>query len=159
MNRDPQDIANRLADWGYEFSHEVAERGEASLRGGLLDVWPLAAEHPVRIEFFGDVIDSIRTFDPLEQTPCKKFTAFSSPRLRRRMRRQSVFLTIFLSRSTGDCSTRRILRTADLILMAEIREQTEEGASFLSVEAVLQPSATAGESAFLWRTALDPARH
>ena len=38
-------------------------RGECSVRGGILDVFPVTAEHPVRIEFFGDEISSIRPFE------------------------------------------------------------------------------------------------
>jgi transcription-repair coupling factor (superfamily II helicase) len=71
-NHDPHQTAEQLAEWGYDFSHEVENRGQASLRGGLLDVWPLSSDWPVRIEFFGDVIDSIRTFDPYEQTSVEK---------------------------------------------------------------------------------------
>jgi transcription-repair coupling factor (superfamily II helicase) len=41
--------------------------GEFSVRGGILDVWSPDAEMPVRIEFFGDTIDSMREFDPETQ--------------------------------------------------------------------------------------------
>ena len=46
---------------------EVAGRGEFARRGGIVDVFPPSAELPVRIEFFGDEIDSLRAFDPTDQ--------------------------------------------------------------------------------------------
>jgi len=61
-----------LTEWmveaGYEFGVEVYQQGEAALRGGILDCWPPGFPRPVRIEFFGDEIDSIRYFD--DQTQC-----------------------------------------------------------------------------------------
>ena len=52
---------------GYSFEPEVIYPGHASLRGGILDIWPPAEEWPIRLEFFGSTLDSIRTFDPREQ--------------------------------------------------------------------------------------------
>jgi transcription-repair coupling factor (superfamily II helicase) len=69
---DPAELAEQLLDMGYTFTHEVHEQGEASRRGGLLDVWPLTESWPVRLEFFGDILESIRTFDPADQTSIEK---------------------------------------------------------------------------------------
>jgi transcription-repair coupling factor (superfamily II helicase) len=52
---------------GYRFESEVHEPGEATRRGGLLDVWPTTEAEPVRIEFFGSRVDAIRSFDPETQ--------------------------------------------------------------------------------------------
>jgi transcription-repair coupling factor (superfamily II helicase) len=52
---------------GYEPVVEVAGRGEFARRGGLVDIFAAGAELPVRIEFFGDEIDSLRRFDPTDQ--------------------------------------------------------------------------------------------
>jgi len=52
---------------GYSFTERVTAKGEASVRGGLLDVWPPTAPWPVRVELFGPDIDSLRTFDPSTQ--------------------------------------------------------------------------------------------
>ncbi len=52
---------------GYEPSTIVIEPGTFSRRGGILDIFPLASEYPVRIEFFDDEIDSLRQFDPASQ--------------------------------------------------------------------------------------------
>ena len=62
-----QGLATQLAGAGYSFDAEVQAKGQASMRGGLLDVWPPTEDWPLRLEFFGPVLDSIRTFDPAEQ--------------------------------------------------------------------------------------------
>ncbi len=56
-----------LFDHGYTPVVEVAGRGEIARRGGILDVFPPSAELPVRIELFGDEVDSLRAFDPTDQ--------------------------------------------------------------------------------------------
>ncbi len=52
---------------GYEPVPEVSEPGHFSRRGGIVDVYPAGAERPVRIELFGDDVETIRTFDPVTQ--------------------------------------------------------------------------------------------
>lgn len=56
-----------LVDVGYVPSSIVTEPGEFSRRGGILDLWPPAEESPIRIELFGDEIDSMRSFEPSTQ--------------------------------------------------------------------------------------------
>src|SRR3954447_3902801 len=56
-----------LFERGYAPVLEVAGRGEFARRGGIVDVFPPSAALPVRIEFFGDEIDSLRAFDPTDQ--------------------------------------------------------------------------------------------
>ncbi len=60
-----------LTDWltraGYESVAVVQARGQFSLRGGLLDIFPPGLDLPVRIDLFGDTVEEIRTFDPLTQ--------------------------------------------------------------------------------------------
>ncbi len=56
-----------LSEWvqiGYQPADTVLEPGQFSHRGGLLDIWPQSELHPVRLDFFGDEIDTIRRFDP-----------------------------------------------------------------------------------------------
>ncbi|HWG00234.1 MAG TPA: transcription-repair coupling factor [Trebonia sp.] len=64
---DPEDVISRLIDVGYARVELVTKRGELAVRGGLLDVFPPTEEHPVRIEFFGDTVDEIRTFKVADQ--------------------------------------------------------------------------------------------
>ncbi len=56
------DLVARLTKMGYERVDLVEELGQFSLRGDILDVFPLDLKEPVRIEFFGDQIDSLRSF-------------------------------------------------------------------------------------------------
>ncbi len=56
-----------LQAMGYERVRLVEERGEMSVRGGILDLFPPDQELPVRLEFFGDTVESIRSFDPTTQ--------------------------------------------------------------------------------------------
>ncbi len=60
-------LLQHLNTVGYTSSDVVEMPGEYALRGGLLDVYPPEAERPLRIEFFGDEIESIRKFDPATQ--------------------------------------------------------------------------------------------
>ena len=53
----------RLTSMGYERMAQVDGMGQFSIRGGIIDVFPLTEESPVRIELWDDEIDSIRTFD------------------------------------------------------------------------------------------------
>jgi len=64
---DQNRLLHDLLDLGYQPVIEVAGRGEFSRRGGIVDVFPPSAPLPVRIDFFGDEIDSIRRFDPTDQ--------------------------------------------------------------------------------------------
>ena len=59
----PENIIVRLAATGYVREEPVFGPGQFSMRGGIMDVWSPDADSPVRIEFFGDTIDSIRSFD------------------------------------------------------------------------------------------------
>ncbi len=60
-------LLGELLDRGYTPVLEVAGRGELARRGGIVDVFPPSASLPIRIEFFGDEIDSLRAFDPTDQ--------------------------------------------------------------------------------------------
>src|SRR5262249_49384930 len=51
--------------------------GQFSLRGGIVDLWPPNLDSPVRIEFFGDTVDSIRTFDPETQLSVEQLRSIS----------------------------------------------------------------------------------
>ncbi|MCC5907729.1 MAG: transcription-repair coupling factor [Balneolaceae bacterium] len=63
----PKKLAEKLTDQGYTSTKFVDEPGEFAIRGGIFDVFPFSGEYPVRIEFFGDEIESIREFDPDSQ--------------------------------------------------------------------------------------------
>jgi len=62
-----EELLSHLDSIGYEKREPVEMRGEYSVRGGIVDVFPAEAARPVRIEFFGDTIESLRAFDPQTQ--------------------------------------------------------------------------------------------
>ncbi|MGH1418321.1 MAG: transcription-repair coupling factor [Hyphomicrobiaceae bacterium] len=72
---DPQRQVKRLIEAGYVRSSTVMEPGEYAHRGGILDLFPPARSRPVRLDFFGDTLESIKSFDPQTQrtqTPIQK---------------------------------------------------------------------------------------
>ncbi|HHX75594.1 MAG TPA: DEAD/DEAH box helicase, partial [Firmicutes bacterium] len=63
----PEKLLVKLIGVGYERVELVEVRGQVSVRGGIMDIFPMAEEQPVRIEYFGDQIESVRRFDPVTQ--------------------------------------------------------------------------------------------
>jgi transcription-repair coupling factor (superfamily II helicase) len=61
------DLVEELALAGYERVERAEERGHVAVRGGLVDVFPTTGREPLRIEFFGDEIESIRAYSPFTQ--------------------------------------------------------------------------------------------
>ena len=64
---DLHELAETLIDNKYNLCSVVEKRGDIAVRGGILDVFPWVGEHPLRIEFFGDEVDTIRRFDIFTQ--------------------------------------------------------------------------------------------
>ena len=62
-----EDLTALLADCGFERVSMIDAIGQYSVRGGILDIYPFGADNPFRLEFFGDEIESIRTFDVATQ--------------------------------------------------------------------------------------------
>ena len=63
----PSSLAELLVDAGFGREDPADEHGEFAVRGGILDVFPAGDDHPVRVEFIGDTIESLRTYDPATQ--------------------------------------------------------------------------------------------
>ncbi|MCS7337470.1 MAG: transcription-repair coupling factor [Verrucomicrobiae bacterium] len=63
----PLELREWLEARAYEPEARVTQKSEVALRGGILDCWPVARAWPVRLEFFGDEIESLREFDPVTQ--------------------------------------------------------------------------------------------
>ena len=59
--------SSALVAGGYDSAVEVSGVGEFAIRGGIVDVWPPGAGEPVRLDLFGDEVESIRAFDPVTQ--------------------------------------------------------------------------------------------
>jgi transcription-repair coupling factor (superfamily II helicase) len=76
---DPLDFIEWLEEQGYEPEVQVNHRGEIALRGGIVDVFPLTSAWPVRLEFFGDEIESLRLFDPITQISRETLQSIAIP--------------------------------------------------------------------------------
>ena len=65
-------IKNLLLN-GFERRDFVSTQGDIAIRGGIVDIYPLGWDNPLRIEFFGNDVESIRSFDPLSQRSINKY--------------------------------------------------------------------------------------
>ncbi len=65
-------LRQRFTDAGYHAVDTVYEHGEFAIRGAIIDLFPMGADQPLRIDLFDDEIDSIRTFDPESQRSIDK---------------------------------------------------------------------------------------
>jgi transcription-repair coupling factor (superfamily II helicase) len=70
-------LVEQLNALGYQRADTVAEHGEYAVRGSLIDVFPAGEELALRLDFFGDEIDSVRRFDPADQRSTDKAEAFT----------------------------------------------------------------------------------
>jgi len=73
------DVIDRLARFGYRRTDMVTSRGEFAVRGGIVDAFPPTEDHPIRVEFFGDDVESVRTFAVASQRslgPAEEFVAY-----------------------------------------------------------------------------------
>ena len=69
-------LSSLLADAGYDRQDPVDDHGEYCVRGGILDVYPPDELWPIRIEFIGDLVESIRRFDPGTQRSVETLDQF-----------------------------------------------------------------------------------
>ena len=77
MNISLDFIVETLYEYNFERVDFVVEPGQFAVRGGLVDVFSFSAEYPIRIDFFGDEIDSIKIFDIESQLSKQKLNSFS----------------------------------------------------------------------------------
>jgi transcription-repair coupling factor (superfamily II helicase) len=70
-------LIGQLGALGYQRSDTVAEHGEYAVRGSLIDLFPAGEEMALRLDFFGDEIDSVRRFDPADQRSTDKADGFT----------------------------------------------------------------------------------
>lgn len=69
-----ENLQTFLHNNGYNRTDTVREHGEYAFRGGIVDIFPAGYDEPVRLDLFGDEIESIRTFDPASQRTDKKLS-------------------------------------------------------------------------------------
>ena len=75
----PVDLIEWFEEQGYEPEAQVSQKGEIALRGGIVDVFPPTSPWPVRLEFFGDELESLRYFDPLTQISREEIASITLP--------------------------------------------------------------------------------
>jgi transcription-repair coupling factor (superfamily II helicase) len=75
MDRDQ--LIRLLQDNGYVRSDTVADAGEYAVRGNLVDLYPAGLPHALRLDFFGDEIESVRSFDPADQRTIAAVDSFT----------------------------------------------------------------------------------
>ncbi len=85
----PETLLRSWAEIGYQRVDTVLEPGQFSHRGGLLDIWPPTESYPVRLDFFGDEIDTIRRFDPASQRTVETLEALFITPAREFLERES----------------------------------------------------------------------
>lgn len=64
---DLAEVTSLLVGAGYVRNYQIEGKGQFSIRGGIIDIFPLTEDNPIRIELWGDTIESIRSFDILSQ--------------------------------------------------------------------------------------------
>ena len=74
-----EDVVRRLADAAYSRVDLVEKRGEFAVRGGIVDVFPPTEEHPLRVEFWGDDVEEIRSFAVADQRTLDKVERLWAP--------------------------------------------------------------------------------
>jgi transcription-repair coupling factor (superfamily II helicase) len=138
---DPVTAAGRLVDLGYSREALVEDRGQFSLRGGILDVFPAAADAPVRAEWSGNEIETLRLFDPENQR-----SVMAIPRVSIRAGRE-----LLLGPTRGSAAVQRLRQAVSLEnLREDVRSDWEDelvrleaGSAFPGIEfysAYLDPS-------------------
>ncbi len=76
------ELVDRLVTLAYTRVEMVEKRGEIAVRGGILDIFPPTADHPVRVEFFGDEITDMRTFAVTDQRSIDAVESLTAPACR-----------------------------------------------------------------------------
>jgi transcription-repair coupling factor (superfamily II helicase) len=74
---DLQRLSEMLTANGYVRTDSVADAGEFAVRGGLVDLFPSGEPHGIRLDFFGDEIETVRSFDPADQRTIAKMDGFT----------------------------------------------------------------------------------
>lgn len=72
-----EDVVQRLNKLGYTRTELVEGKGQYSVRGGIIDIFPVQTENPYRIELFGETVDSIRIFSIIDQKSISNVDSFS----------------------------------------------------------------------------------
>ncbi|HOO28292.1 MAG TPA: CarD family transcriptional regulator, partial [Lachnospiraceae bacterium] len=143
---DLKDFVRELTALGYERNYQVESEGQFSLRGGIVDIFPLTEENPIRIELWGDEIDSVRSFDILSQRSLEKMdtvtifpateTVLTEEEKQDGLRRLEKDAGKFAERLRKDFKTEEAHRIKELV--AELKEKLLElGTGGCNIESCL----------------------
>lgn len=124
-------LKEQLVNMGYERTAQAEMAGQFSVRGGIIDIFPLTGENPVRIELWGDEVDSIRTYDAESQRSLEELNRVSIYPATDRLQDVDMKQTISLLEYTSISDTLIFLdepnrlEEAGLALEKEFRESME----------------------------------
>lgn len=131
-------VQETLLSFGFQRTDYVYEPGQFAVRGSIIDVYSFSCELPYRIDFFGDEVDSIRTFEvhsQLSRDRQERITLIHNPQFTNHNSSQESFLK-FLPKNA-------ILVVKDLVFLCDMVEQTyQEG---FSQQAITEQQATNGQ--------------
>jgi len=127
-----QRFVDRLLELGYQPVPLVEDRGSFSVRGDILDLFPPTGERPLRLEFFGDTLESIRPFDPVSQRSLEERIQRVELQPARELVLAGEHLEHFLARLKERCDELGLPRSAREAVAEEAREGLlAPGRSFL----------------------------
>jgi transcription-repair coupling factor (superfamily II helicase) len=141
-DQSPEELVERLIASGYMREEPVGAVGEFSMRGGILDVWSPGGSAPVRVEFFGDTVESLREFDPETQLSTAQLREVEIAPMRELAVRSEDFL---------EWSRRARERWSDERYARALRDRTvyaDEGESFPGWEWLMTLARQRSASAF-----------
>jgi transcription-repair coupling factor (superfamily II helicase) len=138
----PDELIDRLVASGYVREEPLNNVGQFSMRGGIVDVWSPDAANPVRMEFFGDTVDSIREFDPETQLSTQQLTRVSFAPMRE-----------FAATPQGLCDWAKLASKcfSDQRFARSLKDRTdfaEEGETFAGWEFMFPLASSLGGSIF-----------
>ncbi|MBF0458517.1 MAG: transcription-repair coupling factor [Nitrospirae bacterium] len=113
-----EELIKKLLAFGYKHTALVIDKGECSLRNYILDLYPVSRDNPIRIEFFGDEVDSIREF------------SVETQRTTRTLDEIPIFPLIFTGNSTGGHSS--LIELFDVSRIFFLATSAPEGRAFLA---------------------------
>jgi len=117
-----QPLLNALTQLGYQPVALVEERGSFAIRGEIIDLFPPDAKQPVRLDFYGDFIETMRFFDPQNQRSGARLHNPLELIPSREMILHGTFLETFAQKLKQRCDELAIPRTEREAIMTELRE-------------------------------------
>jgi transcription-repair coupling factor (superfamily II helicase) len=145
---EPQDLADLLADAGFTHEDPVEEHGTFAIRGGIVDVFLASDTEPVRIEFIGDMVESLRRFDPATQRSTGATDQILIVPVRERFEDEPEALSV-LDAFSASRGLRLIVSEHEQIAEQIEKVRTQLDASYADAAARGHVAAVAPEEAFI----------